>query len=200
MGASLAKLSLLAAALPLIAGCGPSIYNTYAYGNEWDPRKHEYVLGVADGVRVTVYHAADLSADTMVRPDGIITMPLIGDLPVAGMTPTQVREDVKKRLAAYVKTDQAITVTVSAFNSYRFVVSGNVNHPGALSQRWYVTVSEALAMAGGPSKFAGDRIVILRLDPEGRTRRIPISYRALLSGRHPEQDICVVSGDTILLD
>jgi polysaccharide export outer membrane protein len=93
-----------------------------------------------------------------------------------------------------------ITVTVSGFNSYRFIVSGNVNHPGALAQKWYVTVSEALAMAGGPSKFAGDEITIIRSDASGKTHKIPVSYRALISGKHPEQDICVVSGDTVVVD
>ncbi len=199
MTAALSKRILLVLALG-IAGCGPSIYETYDYGKEYDPRKHEYIIGVSDVVKINVYHTAELSGEGTVRPDGVITMPLIGDLPVAGKTPTQVRDEMKKRLSAYVKADAVITVTVSGFNSYRFIVSGNVNHPGALAQKWYVTVSEALAMAGGPSKFAGDEIVVIRLDAQGRARKIPVSYKALLSGKHPEQDICVVAGDTIVVD
>jgi polysaccharide export outer membrane protein len=195
----LVTLALALAAL-VAAGCGPNLYETYEYGKEWDPRKHEYIIGVSDVVRVNVYHNTELSGEGTVRPDGVITMPLIGDLPVAGKTPTQVREEMKKQLAAYVKADTVITVTVNGFNSYRFIVSGNVNHPGALAQKWYVTVSEALAMAGGPSKFAGDEIMVIRLDPNGHSRRIPLSYRSLLSGKHPEQDICVVAGDTIVMD
>jgi polysaccharide export outer membrane protein len=193
---------LLTAVLALSAGagCGPSIYETYEYTKEWDPRKHEYIIGVADGVRITVYHTPELSGEGTVRPDGVITMPLIGDLPVAGKTPTQIREEMKKRLSAYVKSDAVITITVTGFNSYRFIVSGQVAHPGALSQKFYVTVSEALAMAGGPSKFAGDEVVVIRLDPNGKARKIPVSYKALLSGKHPEQDICVVAGDTIVMD
>jgi polysaccharide export outer membrane protein len=182
------------------AGCGPSIYETYQYGKEWDPRKHEYIIGVSDAVSISVYHTAELSGAGMVRPDGVITMPLIGDLSVAGKTPTDVREEMKKRLSAYVKSDTVITVTVTAFNSYRFIVSGNVNHASAFTQKWYVTVSEAMAMAGGPSKFAGDEIVVIRLDPSGHARKIPVSYKALISGKHPEQDICVVAGDTIVMD
>src|SRR5262249_20148397 len=152
-----------------------------------------YIIGVSDSVKINVYHTPELSGDGVVRPDGVITMPLIGDLPVAGKTPTQIREEMKKRLATYVKADAGITGTVSGFNSYRFVVSGNVNHPGALAQKWYVTVSEALAMAGGPSKFAGDEVIVIRLDPNGHSRKIPVSYRALISGKHPEQDICIVA-------
>jgi polysaccharide export outer membrane protein len=195
-------LTTLVAPAALIGGvgCGPSIYDTYEYGKEWDPRKHEYIIGVSDVVRINVYHTSELSGEGTVRPDGVITMPLVGDLPVAGKTPTQVREEMKKRLSTYVKADTVITVTVSGFNSYHFVVSGNVNHPSALTQKTYVTVSEALAMAGGPTKFAGDEIVVIRLDPNGHARKIPISYRALISGKHPEQDICVVAGDTIVMD
>jgi polysaccharide export outer membrane protein len=200
---SLAKLAAAVVfALSSLASiaCGPSIYDTFEYGKEWDPRKHEYIVGVADSVRINVYHSPELSGEGTVRPDGVITMPLIGDLPVAGKTPTQVREEMKKRLAAYVKADTAVTVTVSGFSSYRFIVTGNVNHAGAMAQKWYVTVSEAMAMAGGPSKFAGDEIVIIRLDSGGHVRKIPVSYRALISGKHPEQDICVVAGDTIVMD
>lgn len=178
-------------------GCGPSIYETYDYGKEYDPRKHEYVIGVADQITISVYHTPDLSGQGTVRPDGVVTMPLIGDLIVAGKTPTQVRDEMKKKLATYVKDDAVINVTVSGFNSYRFTVSGNVNHSGSFTQKYYVTVSEAVAMAGGPNKFAGDQIVILRQDKSGKMREIPVSYKGISSGRHPEQDIAVVSGDTV---
>jgi polysaccharide export outer membrane protein len=180
-----------------LSGCGPSIYETYEYSKEYDPRKHEYVIGVADQLSISVYHAPDLSAQGTVRPDGVITMPLVGDLIVAGKTPTQVREEMKKKLAAYVKEDAVITVTVTGFNSYRFTVSGSVNHAGSFTQKYYVTVSEALAMAGGPNKFAGDQIVVFRQDNGGKIREIPVSYKGITSGRHPEQDIAIVSGDTV---
>jgi polysaccharide export outer membrane protein len=200
MKAALPKKILLALALSLsAAGCGPSIYETYDYGKEYDPRKHEYIIGVADVIQISVYHIADLSGGGTVRPDGVVTMPLIGDVQVAGKTPSQVREEMKKRLSGYVKADTVINVTVTGFNSYRFVVTGAVNHGGAMSQKYYITVSEAIAAAGGPNKFAGDQIVIYRLDANRKVREIPISYKALMSGKHPEQDICVVTGDTIVM-
>lgn len=191
---------LLAAALAaVVTGCGPSIYEKYDYAKEWDPRRHEYVIGVADQINIAVYRMPDLSASGTVRPDGVITMPLIGDVQVAGRTPSQVREEMKKRLSGYVKADTVINITVTGFNSYRFVVTGNVNHAGAITQKYYMTVSEALAAAGGPNKFAGDEIVIFRLDQSRKVREIPISYKALMSGKHPEQDICVITGDTIVV-
>jgi polysaccharide biosynthesis/export protein len=182
------------------AGCGAGIYDTYAYKNEYDPRKHEYVIGASDALSIQVYHQAELSTSGTVRPDGVITMPLIGDVIVAGKSPSQVREIVKQKLAQYVKADTPITVTVTGFNSYRFVVSGNVNKAGSYSQKYYVTVSEAIAMAGGLNKFAGDQIVILRQSKEGTMREIPISYKRITSGRRPDMDICIVNGDTLVVD
>lgn len=190
------SIALLALAL---SGCGPSIYDTYDYSKEYDPRKHEYMIGVSDQLAISVYRAPDLSAQVTVRPDGVITMPLVGDLVAAGKTPTQIRDEMKAKLATYLKEDAVINVTVTGINSYRFVVSGNVNRSGTFFQKFYVTASEALAMAGGPSKFAGDQVVILRLDSKGKTRQIPLSYKAITSGKHPEQDLAIVSGDNVVV-
>jgi len=200
MKAAFSKRILLVAALALSApGCGPSIYDTYAYGKEYDPRRHEYIIGVADSVNISVYHMPDLSGSGTVRPDGVITMPLIGDVQVAGKTPSQVREEMKKRLSSYVKADTVINVTVTGFNSYRFTVTGQVAHPGSTQPKYYVTVAEAIAAAGGPTKFAGDQVVIFRLDANRKVREIPVSYKRLMSGKYPEMDICVVSGDTLVM-
>lgn len=182
------------------AGCGPSIYEAYDYNKEFDPRRHEYIIGVGDQINVQVYHANDLGGSGTVRPDGVITLPLVGDLQVAGKTPSQVRETMKDKLSKFVKTEGVVNVTVTAFNSYRFVVAGNVNHAGSFNQKYYVTISEAIAIAGGPNKFAGDRIIVLRRDDKGHMREIPISYKRIISGKFPNEDICVVAGDTVTLD
>jgi len=182
-----------------LTGCGPSIYQTYDYSKEYDPRKHEYIIGVADQVSVSIYRMPELSTTGTVRPDGVLTLPLVGDLMVAGNTPSQVREDIKLRLAEYVRDIVLVNVTVTGFNSYRFTVSGNVRHGGSFTQKYYVTVSEAIAMAGGPNKFAGDQVIVLRTDKDNKVREIPVSYKAILSGQHPEQDIAIVAGDTIVI-
>jgi polysaccharide biosynthesis/export protein len=180
-------------------GCGPSIYETYAYGKEYDPRKHEYVIGVTDVVSIQVYKSPDLSlAGATVRPDGVVTIPLVGDVVVAGKTPSQVREELKKRFSEFVK-DATVNVTVAGFNSYRFIVSGQVNKSGSFSQKYYVTVSEAVAMAGGPNKFAGDQIVIYRADKDGHIREIPVSFKTIMSGKRPEMDIAIVPGDSVVV-
>jgi polysaccharide export outer membrane protein len=194
----LLSLTLLVSSLALL-GCGPSIYDTYAYGKEYDPRKHEYVIGVTDLVSIQVYKSPDISLLAgMVRPDGVVTIPLVGDVIVAGKTPSVVREELKKRFSEYVK-DATVNITVAGFSSYRFLVSGFVNKPGSYSQKFFVTVSEALAMAGGPNKFAGDQVIIYRADKDGRIREIPVSYKMIMAGKRPEMDICIVAGDSVVV-
>jgi polysaccharide export outer membrane protein len=184
----------------LLAGCGGANYDTYAYGMEYDPRKHEYVIGPSDVLQISVFHTTDIGGGGTVRPDGILTLPLIGDIRVAGKTPSQVKEEVKRRFGEYVKADLSVNVVVTGFNSYRFVVTGQVGHPGTQSPKYFVTASEAMAMAGGPSKFAGDGITIYRMDPQGKVRQIPLSYKRLMGGKYPQMDIAIVSGDTLVME
>lgn len=196
---SVEKVGALLLLLLALTGCGPAIYETYDYSKEYDPRKHEYVIGVADQLNISVYKMPDLSGAGTVRPDGVLTVPLIGDLQVAGKAPSQVREEIKKKLSTFIKEEPTVNVTVTGFNSYRFIVAGNVNHTGSFAQKFFVTVSEAVAMAGGLNKFAGDQLVVLRTDDKGKLREIPVSYKLITSGRHPEMDLAVVAGDTILV-
>jgi polysaccharide export outer membrane protein len=190
----------LGLALSGLAGCGGPNYRTYDYAKEYDPRKHEYVVGIGDSISITVFHQADLSGGGTVRPDGIVTLPLIGDVQCAGKTPGAIRDDVKQRLLAFVKSETAVvTVLVNSVASYRFVVTGNVGHSGSFAQKYFVTVSEAIAMAGGLSKFASEDLVILRPDTNGKIRAIPINYSDVTSGRRPEMDIAIVAGDTIVV-
>jgi polysaccharide biosynthesis/export protein len=206
IGALLRSRDLFVAALLLLlaalgAGCSnKQIYLNYDYKKEYDPRLHEYVVGVGDSLSITVFHTPDLSGGGTVRPDGVITLPLIGDLPVAGKTPTQIREDMRVRLATYIKDATAvITVIVTNSSSYRFTVAGNVNHAGTQAPKSYMTVSEALAAAGGLNKFASSDLLILRPDGTGHVRQIPVNYDDIMSGNHPEEDVAIVTGDTIFV-
>lgn len=186
----------------LSAGCAPTyVYNPANYAKEYDPRKHEYVIGVGDSLQITVWRMPDLSSGALVRPDGVITMPLIGDVSVAGSTPNQVREELKKRLSQYVKDETAvITVAINTVNSYRFVVSGNVAHAGIFTAHYYVSVSEALALAGGPNLFAStQQIQLIRMDSPGKFRHIPINYDDIVSRERPEQDLVLKPGDTVFV-
>jgi polysaccharide export outer membrane protein len=187
----------LAAALFLCLGCATS-QNTsrYAYSREHDPRREPFVVGVADTLAVTVWRDAELSTEATVRPDGTITMPLIGDVKAAGKTPAQLTIEIRERVGRFVK-DAIVTVAVTEVNSYRWTVAGNVGHPGVFTSRYFVTISEAIALAGGPNRYAEDQIIVTRRDPSGKQRRIPIDYDDILEGDAPQQDIVVLAGDSI---
>jgi polysaccharide export outer membrane protein len=173
----------------------------FEYGKEPDPRSLEYVVGPADQLRINVWRDNELSLELRVRPDGTITLPLVGDIKAAGRTPSQIRDEISNQLTKYVKSETAkVTVAVLAVNSYKFSVAGNVEHPGLFTSPYFVTVLEAMAMAGGPNRFAApDRSVIVRTYSPGSTRQIPIDYDTLKNGERPEQNIVVLSGDTIFV-
>ena len=169
----------------------------YAEAARENPIGKPYVIGVADVVRVGVWKSEDLSGDISVRPDGTITVPFVGELKAAGRTTSELQQDVAQRVATIVR-DAVVTVSVVEVNSYRFTVAGNVERPGLFSARSYVTVSEALALAGGANRYgATDDIVVVRNTPGRAARRIPINYDDILSGKSPEQDIVLLAGDSV---
>jgi polysaccharide export outer membrane protein len=183
----------------LLVGCASSLPN-YDYKNEPDPRNKELVLGVGDEVAINVWEQKDLNTDATIRPDGTITMPLVGDLKAAGETPSALKARIKEQLANFVKLQgNEITVAVKKWRSYRFTVEGEVMHPGVFTSDQYVTVAEAIAMAGGLTRFAKrDDLKLIRKDRKsGSTREIPLDYDALASGRRLDMNIFVLPGDRI---
>jgi polysaccharide biosynthesis/export protein len=171
----------------------------YDYASEPDPRKHEFVIGPSDVLHVVVWKNPELSVDATVRPDGTITLPLIGDLRAAGRTASDLRTEITQRLSQYIK-EYPVTVAVAAVNSYRFTVSGSVEHGGAFSPNHYVSFAEAVALAGGPNRYASaDEAVILRVGKDGRQRRIPIEYSAILNGTRPDMNLIILSGDIVYI-
>jgi polysaccharide export outer membrane protein len=178
-----------------VAGC--SSVPHYDYKVEPDPRKSEFVVGPLDQLSVVVWKNRELSADVTVRPDGIITLPLIGDVKAAGRTPSELQKEIAKRYSDFVRDEEMVlSVGVVAVNSYQFTVIGSVEHGGLLSSRSYLTVIEALAMAGGPNRFAGNSLYIVRGNP---ARRIPVDIKRASSGEHPEENLVVLRGDLIVV-
>jgi polysaccharide biosynthesis/export protein len=190
--------SLLMVLLAVPLGCSSTAHiDPAAYAQAYDPRKHPYVIGVSDVIQIDVWKNPNLSTEAPVRPDGTITMPLVGELRAAGKTTGQLKDEITRYISGYVK-NTVVTVAVKEVNSYRFTVTGNVEASGMFSARSYVTISEAIALAGGPNRYASsDEVVIMRQGSDGRIRRIPIDYDAILSGKRPEQDIVVLRGDNV---
>ena len=193
----------------LVAACPRPDYDPGIYKPLPDPRQSELVLNVGDVVTVDVWGQKELNAEQTIRPDGTITMPLVGDLKAACKTPTQLKEQIKQKLAEFIKlaTGTEVTVGVQAWKSYKFRLAGEVQREGVYTADRFVTVADALAMAGGVTRFAKrDDIVLLRDEPAGgcyppgtpvRQRRIPLSYDLLMSGKRPDMNVWVLSGDEI---
>ena len=193
--------ALLVATVTPVVGCAGGVGN-FVYTSEPDPRRDEVVLGVGDIVAINVWGEgnAGLNTEATIRPDGTITMPLVGDLKAVGQTPTALKIAIAARLKDYVKLQGTeITVALKEWRSYRFTVQGEVGKTGVYQSDQYVTVADALALAGGPTRFAKRaEIVLMRKDPTtAETRRIPIDYDDLASGKRVDMNIYVLPGDTI---
>lgn len=182
-----------------LSACGA--HHAYDYSKEPDPRRTEYVIGVSDALSIQVWKNPDLSKDVVVRPDGTITMPLIGDLTADSLTPTELKNEITSRVVKFVRGEGVVvTVTVTAVNSYSFAVSGNVEHPGVFSSQKYVTVLEAIQLAGGPNRFASPKHTkLMRRGSHraGKLRIIPIDYPAVLDGRQPDANLALMPGDQL---
>jgi len=155
-----------------------------------------YIIGAEDVLQITVWQEPNFSAPTLpVRPDGKITLPLVGDIAAAGFTPMQLAADIGNRLKQYV-TDPVVEVTVLAVNSKRVYLIGEVMHVGPLAITPGMTVLQAIATAGGLTPYANKKhIYILRGDKQ---QKIPFDY-TLAVKKGDMQGVSLVPGDTIVV-
>jgi polysaccharide export outer membrane protein len=189
-----------AVCVALVAACGHPAPD-YPYSKLVDPRFKELVLGVGDVIGITVYNERGLDTEVTVRADGNITMPLVGDVKASGETPNELKGHIGELVGKFVKVLSAsdVQVAVKAWHSYRFRIDGEVVKPGVYPQDQYVTVADAIALAGGPTRFAHrDDIKVFRIDPTThKTTTIPIDYDLLTSGKRPDMNFWILSGDAI---
>lgn len=159
----------------------------------------DYALQPGDLLTVTVYEEPELSREVLVRPDGGISFPLIGDLTAAGMSPAAVKSALETRLAEFIP-GASVTVAVVQITGNRVFVVGKVNAPGAYPIYRPLDVMQALALAGGTAQFAElDDIRILRRDVDGEQNVIEFKYSEVIRGRNLEQNLLLKSGDTIVV-
>jgi polysaccharide export outer membrane protein len=180
--------SSAAALAVLSAGCA---HHAKSDGDEVQ-KVQEYRLAKEDVVEVAVWKEPDLSRTVPVRPDGKITLPLLGDVVAEGLTPTQLEKTVQEKLAPLVR-DPRVTVIVHDVNGSRVYVTGMVTRPGVFPLRSHMTVLQALAMAGGLAEFA-DRGEITVLHADG-TRHV-VDYDDLVNGKVRRQ---LAAGDTVVV-
>ena len=142
----------------------------------------EYHVGAGDKLRVEVYKDPQLSQSVQVRPDGKITLPLIGDLEATGRTPLELRDIIATSLKEYI-TNPTVTVIVVEAVASQVYVMGEVTHPGPMQLHGPTTILQALAMAGGFKEFANTKDVrVLRPDASGKMETLRFNYKDALNG------------------
>jgi polysaccharide biosynthesis/export protein len=159
------------------------------------PTPAEYRIGREDVIEVVVWHEPELTRVMPVRPDGYVALPLAGEIQAAGKTPGELKETLTKALTPYVK-DAAVTVLVREINGPRYYVMGEVTKPGAYPLRGAMSVTQALATAGGLGEFAGDDVVWLRQKAGGGTERVRLSAKELMQGE-AEGALWLGAGDVL---
>jgi polysaccharide export outer membrane protein len=157
----------------------------------------DYVIGADDMLKISVWKEPDLSEALPVRPDGKISMPLLNDIPAAGLTPLQLKDSITEKLKKYI-ADPRVTIVVTAMNSRRVFVTGEVVHSGPIPLLPHMTVLQALAQAGF-TQFANLKSIYLLRTENGRQQKLPFNYKDVVKGNHPEQNILLRPGDTLVV-
>ena len=156
-----------------------------------------YVIGASDVIVITVFKEPTLSGSLLVRPDGMISMPLLGDVKSSGKTPLQLADEVTAQLKKYIQ-DPNVTVVLSQMNSKVVYLIGEVGKTGPIGMTPGMTLLEAIATAGGITQYANaKKIYILRFE-SGNHLRIPVQYKQALDG-YGSLNLKLNPGDTIVV-
>jgi len=194
----LLQIALTLAVLIIAAGSTFS-QDKPALGFTGRPQSAEYRIGGGDVLEIATWKEAELTRrDVLVRVDGKISFPLLGDIPAAGMTPVELTETIQKGLTKYV-TAPVVTVTVTNPGSQRVYVLGEVMRTGEYPLTKNLTVLQAFALAGGFTQWAAkDEIILLRKDGP-KERIFKINYKDIVKGRDVENNLTLQANDTIVV-
>ena len=159
----------------------------------------DYTIGPSDVLAINVWKDTELTRTLVVRPDGKISLPLIGELAVSGLTAPSVQRLIAQRLAEYVSKPQ-VTVIVQEVKSQTYVIVGKIAKPGAYELGKPTTVLEAIAIAGGFLDFAKvSKVNIIRRHAGGPSEKLHFDYKKVIKGQNAEQNVELKSGDTIVV-
>ena len=163
-----------------------------------DVKPDEYSVGESDVIRVNVWKEPEVSQTVVVRTDGSISMPLINEVKVAGMTPLTIQQVIAEKLKAFL-TNPQVTVTVMEIHSKHAFITGEVARPGGYPLNTETTVLQLIAQAGGFTPFAkkGDIVVLRSID--GKQQRMKFKYKEVISGKKTDQNISLRPGDTVVV-
>jgi polysaccharide export outer membrane protein len=157
-----------------------------------------FTIGPEDVIGIFVWREAEVSGDVSVRPDGMITLPLVRDIKAAGLTPNDLADRIQEALREFI-TDPSVTVVVRQMNSRKVFITGEVAKPGAYALPSSMTVMQLIAVAGGINEFAdANAISVMRVEG-GKTRTFKFEYKEVAKGKKPEQNIMLKPGDTVVV-
>lgn len=169
-----------------------------ALAQEPESTSDSYIIGVGDHLKVSVWKNPDLQAEVPVRPDGRISVALIGELHVAGLTPLEVQSLLTNSYGQFV-TAPSVSVLVTEINSRKVFILGQVLESGAYDILQPTNVMQALAMAGGMTEFAKSNKVVVLREVNGVKKRWQVNMDAIASGKRPEDNLMLEPGDTIIV-
>lgn len=164
-----------------------------------EPAKADtYVIQPGDVLQIDVWKEKDLMRELMVRPDGGINFPLIGEMPAAGKTVEQLRNDLKDKLAKYVP-DPVVTVAVKQGLGNKIYIIGKVYKPGEYVASRNMDVMQALSLAGGPNPYASENKIKILRRVNGEQKTFRFKYSRVSKGEDLEQNIILQGGDVIVV-
>jgi polysaccharide export outer membrane protein len=157
-----------------------------------------YRIGSQDVLQVSVFGNEDLSRSVTVRPDGMISLPLINDVLAEGLTPMELRKVLLERLVEFMPSPE-IAVIVTEVRSLMISVIGQVMKPGRYDLRAAATVVDALALAGGLKEFASRSDIVVIRSQGATKRKLPFDYDKLDSTKSPQENFSLKPGDIVLV-
>lgn len=194
---SLLAVALFAFCALFATGCGASALR-YDFAAERNTTS-TYAVGAGDVLQVRAWKNDALSQRVIVRPDGAVTLPLIGDVHAGGRTVEAIAGEIAERAAHFYTEVPVVAVEVAELHSYRVYVLGEVTRPGEFSPRGAITVLQAIALAGGFTRFASpNEVVIVRHDALGE-RRIPFSFREVMDKGDLRENLPLQTNDTVVV-
>jgi polysaccharide export outer membrane protein len=156
-----------------------------------------YIIGPSDTLTVTVWKEPTLSSSLLVRPDGMISLPLLGDVLASGMTPLQLADQIKAKLKKYVQ-DPNVSVVISQIHSKVIYLLGEVGKKGPIEMTSGMTLLEAISSAGGLTDYANTKKIYILRDESGTHQKIPVHYKEALKG-NSTLNLVLKPGDTIVV-
>jgi len=158
----------------------------------------DYVIGPEDQLSIVFFQNHDMSADVVVRPDGKISLPLINEITASGLTPEQLREQIRTGAKRFIQEPNP-TVVVKQINSRKVFITGSVEKPGTYPLNGPTTIIQLIAAAGGLKEYADSKNIAIVRSDSGRPASLTFNYQEFLAHKNLEQNVRLQPGDTVIV-